>query len=133
MGFELSLEPHASYIVLDGWEIGLGAKLNLPLLVNDPTYHRKFPIKWGFDFDTRYYFDVKNFFYPYIAVFAGFDMINHYPESFLYNFGFGGGILVSLTQNLALDFALNLKAIFASTTFQRAEINPGILGIRYYF
>ena len=132
-GFELGLKPQASYFVWDGLELSLAGHVSALLFSNDPYGYEKQPARWGLGFAARYYFDVGRIFFPYVGLFAGFNMINNWSGSFRYELGPTTGLLIALTDSLALDVSLVIKATLVGTNFVRAEIAPTTLGIRYFF
>jgi len=133
MGFDLTLTPTASYFVIDGLEVALESQVRTALTANDPEISRLRPPTWGFGGGVRYYFDLGKDYIPYIGVQAGFQMVNDWTESLLYEFGPNGGVLLALTDALVLDIAILVKGVFSTQIFKRAEIVPAVLGIHYYF
>jgi hypothetical protein len=133
MGFDINVEPSASYLVINNLEISLAAHVRGPLAVNDPSYRNTNPINWGFALGARYYFDLGKSLFPYVGLLAGFNMADDVAESLELDLGGSGGLLVALTDALALDVGLQARATVSSDTFLKAQIIPAVLGIRYYF
>src|SRR6185437_8617649 len=103
VNLDLSIKPFFSCIKFKLWEFGLQ-----PII--DFTIHRSVPlanrVEWGINLYTKRYFSIRDNIYYYIGGIIGTRMFDFDFRSWKGVAGLENGILVGLTNNIALDFGL---------------------------
>jgi hypothetical protein len=101
-----------------------------------------FPLKWhiseggslGLKIFSTYFFDINGVVFPYVGgnTTIQYNMQNREPQLFA---GIDGGVLVSLSESVALDFGLRPELTIKLSPSQnwRLSIPAGFLGIRAVF
>lgn len=125
LGFKSSLG--ASYFIYDAWALGLGLSL-------DASFAPQSKGVWGLKIFSDYFFTNKSIYYPYIggAITPGYS-IN--ASQFRLNTGLSLGVLISLSNSLALDLGIRPTLSIKMYPQQKGKFNLGIglIGLRVSF
>lgn len=104
----------------------------------------KLPLQWtflparesdiGLSLFGTYFFDIKSIIVPYF----GLNITPHYAvraREFLLHSGFSSGILISMSESVALDVGLAPKVQFPLSEKQawKIQIPAGFIGVRAFF
>jgi hypothetical protein len=123
----------ASYFIFNHLEMALSFTVKGIVATSDKEGRSHPPIQWGAGMGARYYFDAGRKLYPYVGLLGDFEITNNWGKTFIYNFGVEGGLLIAITDALAVDIMFPMKGQFAGASFQQVIIAPTCLGLRYFF
>lgn len=125
--FKLNSNVGGGYFVIDGWAVGA----SLPIKW---TFSPKSHGTLGLKLLTTYFFDIDNIVYPYIGINAtpGFNLGT---KEFTVNGGLDTGILVSLSEAVAIDLGIRPNIDFKIAKDDKWTINvpAGFIGVRAFF
>lgn len=125
--FGLSSDVGGGYFVLDNLAVGLSI----------PTSWRFTPNNGGsvgLKIFSTYFFDIKSIVFPYagLSVTPGYDISGRWFQLLA---GIHGGVLLSLTESVGLDFGIRPEVSFKLTDKQkwRLSIPAGFIGVSAFF
>lgn len=156
---------HRVMLAKDTWFISGSLALNYEMTVLKPVEHKialnsdvgggyfvmdrlavgaSLPAKWtlvpkkkgeiGLSLFGTYFFDIDHFIVPYagIDITPGFSLSE---MSLLLSAGINGGVLISLSNSVALDFGISPEFYFPLTSRQRFKLTipAGFIGVRAFF
>lgn len=125
--FGLKTDLGGGYFVIDNLAVGLG-------LPGEWRFTPSSGGSLGVKVFTTYHFDMNSAIFPYVGVNVtpGYNMTE---KSFQLKAGLDGGILVSLSENIALDFGLKPEVTFKLFDKDKWKISipTGFLGVRAVF
>lgn len=130
---DLEFRPQASYFVWDGLELSVNNYISGTIATSDTEGLRHMPIAWGFGGNIRYYFTVNPILFPYVGALADFSLINSWTSTIVYNFGIEGGLLIGISERVALDISVPLRMKRAGSYFQNVYLSATYLGLKYFF
>jgi hypothetical protein len=124
---ELKSSLGASYLLFDGWGLGLGLSM-------DWTFAPYSSGKWGVKIFTDYFFINQSIYYPYMGLsFTPGYSLN--VSQVRLKAGLSSGVLISLSESVALDLGLRpeLSIKIYENQKWKFSLGAGLIGIRVSF
>jgi hypothetical protein len=125
MGLKSSIG--ASYLLYDAWALGLGLSMDL-------TFAPYSNGMWGVKIFTDYFFITQSIYYPYMGISFTPGYSLNVSQARL-KAGLGGGVLISLSESVALDLGLRPELSIKVYESQKWKfsLGAGLIGIRISF
>lgn len=130
--FSFGVDVGAGYFIADNWSINAGFTASEWVATGDKKSKPNLGIKVG----TEYFFDIGASLFPYVGVNVtpGFNL-NHDKDKFNLRTAGDLGLLVSLSEGVALDLAVkpNFKWKLGEKDYWQFDIPFGYFGVRAFF
>lgn len=125
--FDLKSDLGGGYFVIDNLAVGLSVPVQWAFM---PSNGRELGLK----ISTTYYFDTDSVVFPYLGV-NGTPRYSMSNKNFQLLGGLDAGVLVSLSESVALDFGLRPEIFFKLYDSQKWKISipAGFFGVRAVF
>lgn len=128
---DLSIKPALSFIALTNWEFGFRPIVNIAIVRQVPLANR---VEWGINVFSRGYWEMRENFYYYLGASLGTRIFDFDARSWKGVVGIESGMLIGLSNNIALDFGIPLiMHLNRNSGVGYLEIPMGYLGVKAFF
>ena len=133
---KLNALPAFGYFVVDQLELAVGITVGGTLYQSEFVRSAREPLRWGAHVGLRYFFKMKQAFYPFLGVSVGADVAELRFRSANIWVEIPMGVLFFIQENWALQFGAPLRMTFVPPPIfgiGSFEWSPGYLGVQVFF
>jgi len=131
--FSIHAEPQAGIFFADGWLFAAGLKLKTPIVESRLPLGDRW--RWGINLSVYHYWDPDWKVKPFVGLNIDYTMKGVDFSTILGSVGVPAGILVPVSDAVALEFGVKAKVTFIGLpkVVESVKIDPGYLGVRVFF
>lgn len=130
-----NFQPQMGLFLSENWELVTSLKVKTPEFGKLVYGSRNQYWRWGFSAGANYLFTTQWPVRPFIGLAFGFEIANIAPSTANAAFDVPLGILVPLSDKVALQIGINtqIQLVGAPNVFHRLKIDTGYFGVRAFF